>query len=219
MIHARTCPQKSCGSALLLSLLLLTGLTLLSLAGTKDLLLQKKIEANEAAQKTAEQAAEHTLSWVEKWLFKATQLRAGSGCETLCASDGIFETDAELVSSAWPPASGSWMQHGKPPGRDPLGNPDQSSHPLFQHGLWRISEIHRSLGESSEKGAVVFYRLVAQGLDATSRHAAVLESVVALPVQTTTVTTSQENVQNIGMFCAQQHTPFCGRLAWRRVNH
>lgn len=207
------------GSALLLTLLLLTGLTLLSLAGAKDVILQRKIEANEAAQKTAEQAADHALSWAESWLLSTSQLQAGQHCETPCESDGVFERDSDLISSTWPPDSGPWMQHGKSPGRDPFSDRVQSGHPLYQYGLWRISEAHRDPIVSPDMERVVFYRLVTRGLDPTSRHTAVLESILALPEQPSAAITDQTRAQNIGMFCAQRSTPFCGRVAWRRVNH
>ncbi len=210
---------RSQGSALLLSMVLLTALTLLGLAAVADGQLQVRVAGIQASVDQAERAADSALAWAERWLFS----RRGDGrpdlCAAVCGAGTVIEDATAFPEHPEQANPDWWAQHGHPAGLDPV-----SGQTFFEKAesdpanLWVIGEIPVA-AEHSQQGAfeLGYYRVIARATDPTGKQVVVTESIVARPWGNGEWSDALSRPVDSPGLCQRHALVPCGRLAWRRL--
>jgi len=215
------------GVALITGLVLLAAISLLALAGTSAMILQKHMATNFKLDARALQNAELAQADARAWLYSRTHIEREMDCISDCllpiaihAADE-FPVRPEFESNAW------WNMNAVAAGMHPETGDPWSAMELTgeQASRWIIEELHfepvslETLSEGME--GVGYYRVLGRGTGGDAHSVAVTEAILARPwdenLEPAPFPPDGEAVD----FCAQLSEisgplPDCGMRAWRQ---
>ena len=212
------------GAALVIGLIVMTALTLLTLAASNSQLMQTRIAGNRSHEKLSFQQAELALGWAEQGLLLSTTLP--SACASNCDSSdwilaaGVLPARLEHQSAGW------WqslaMAFGDPrlPSLAPVSVLPVTSVP---HLLIELLELEQNVPSATY---TAYFRLSVAAFFPRENGYILLQSVLALPLENVDQTRMVSavingNCQTISINPADPDTTVpdlpCGRLGWRQL--
>jgi len=209
---------RSDGGALLLALMLLTGLTLLGLAAASDQALQMRIVGNLERSGQAEIAAHSALDWAEDWLFSLDGSAPPAVCPDPCdgavlSSVSTWPEHPDRADTDW------WLAQGHLAGTLPVDGSPLLEYSPSNPGRWIISAIDVPAPPAGDLPAPVigWFHIMARGADTSGRQVAVIESVVARPWGESSWRDPLPRPAGQPRFCQASGPHPCGRMAWRQL--
>jgi len=215
------------GVALIAGLVLLAALSLLALAATSGMILQRHMAANFHENDLALENAAIASSFATAWLYSRPNHEREAGCITDCLLPVGIHNTGEILTQAEFQSLGWWLSNGIAAGVDPdsaetvTTSPGTGANPP----LWIMEELYfeatASSGVESDTDGVAYYRILSRGTGTQAGKVAVTESIVARPwggeYQLGAFPADAES----SVFCLQFAGPTeenldCGRLAWRQ---
>lgn len=213
--------------ALITGLLLLAAISLLALAGTSGMILQRHMSSNFLQASTALQNAELAQSEGQAWLFSRANHEREADCIRDCLlpvgifNSGTLPVRVEHESTAW------WQLNGIESGIDPVTGTASVSYQDSgaDTARWIIEEVHFESVELppplEQTQGIGYYRIFGRGSGGNSRNVAVTEAIIARPWGIGFVADDYPPPGGRGDFCQQtkiavEPVPACGLLAWRQ---
>ena len=207
----------SCGSALLICMLLLTALTLLGLAAASDAGLQSRMIGNQDMTRRTTGHADAALRWAESWLLGLEGEARPTPCSDSCEAGqvvrlpGVYPETPEHETSAW------WQANGFRAGHDPESGIALDPALATVNAGWIIEEIHfTEAGDDGIEQDIAYYRVMSRAPYPASHRAVVVESVLARPWGDSSWSDGFPPAPGQTAICRQPGAPqLCGRMAWQ----
>jgi Tfp pilus assembly protein PilX len=213
--------------ALITGLLLLAAISLLALAGTSGMILQKHMAANFKHGALALQNADLAQSEGRAWLFSRANHEREAGCVADCLLPAAIHPAGELPvliefeSPAW------WQLNAVAAGVNPATGLDSSDYRFDDSAAprWLIEELYFQPQEPETSPAtgrgVGYYRIFGHGMGGNPHSVAVTEAIVARPWGDGIVPQTWPATGDGVRFCEQLEDiapPLteCGTQAWRQ---
>lgn len=211
-------PRPPRGGALLLALMLLTGLTLLGLVAASDQALQTRIVGNLENSSQAETAARTALDWAEDWLFSLDGAAPPLACTSAC-DGGVLTPSTSLPTQPEHAADEWWLAQGHLAGTSPEDGVSLLDHSPSNPGHWIITAIDVPPPSAGDLPVpdIRWFHVMARGTDTSGRQVAVVESIVARPWGQSDWRDPLPRPAGQPRFCQASGPQPCGRVAWRQL--
>ena len=215
------------GMILISGLMLLAAISLLALAGTSGMILQKHMAANFGQSHKALQNAESAQASGLAWLFSRPGYQRELGCVIDCVlpmaiqPPGTLPERPETQSQSW------WLDNGFVSGTHPETGEKIIATQAGNDGdaQWIVEELHfkpnaPELTQPKTEG-VGYYRILGRGSIDEGRSVAVTEVIVARPWGNDVVPTNFPLDTSAFPFCSQfddrsRAAIHCGILTWQQ---
>lgn len=215
------------GTALLMALVLLFGLSLLALSGTSGMILQKHMAINfqhrAASLKLAELAQYHARAW----LFRQPGTAREANCVDNCLlpiqvhSNRSLSDTAEFESVTW------WANHAVSSGTHPeTREPYMDALEIGGSSHWLIEEIsfqtRSDTTDNLEIYGIGWYRILSLGALINTGNRSVVEGIVARPWGPGIEQVDYPPEASTQSFCNQfigseEPQINCGQVSWRQL--
>lgn len=217
--HPRTGFSQSAekGLALLLSLAILAGLSLLALLAANSMVHQKQMAANHADNELARLSSRSAVIYGERFLMALPGNTRRENCLADCFDEameheihpaGGFPEPPEFQPDSW------WLQWASADADSPLSSwklpGRQGPQFLIEELKFQPIDISRDPGEAPVINGVGYYRVMGRGTGQGNKTTRVAESILAKPWHT--------GEDPNGSDCAAYQDWFdCGRVAFREI--
>ena len=210
------------GIALLTGLVFLAALSLLALAASNGMVLQRHQAANFEEKTLAAENAAIAEAQARSWILSRPDVERQKGCVSDCLLPvaigqlGDFGTNPEFERAAW------WQINGIQAGLHPeSGEVMGVASSGGEAARWIIEEIHyqadAGLDNQPAFEGLGWYRVLSRGTGRQAGSVAVTEAIVARPWEGEFEVASFPAESSSATFCNQFSEDFpCGTVAWRR---
>ena len=215
------------GMALFTGLVLLAAISLIALAGTSAMILQKHMANNFKRDTMALRNAELAQSFARAWLFSRTNIERESGCIEACVLPSAIHAANEVPARPEYESGAWWDLNGiaagvHPETGEPLASMDNLEEPA---PYWIIEELHfepfNLEADTEVDVGVGYYRVLGRGTGGDARSVAVTEAILARPWGESLQPMPYPPDEDSDEFCQQfvdapQPRPTCGMRSWRQ---
>jgi hypothetical protein len=210
------------GIALLTGLVFLAALSLLALAASNGMVLQRHQAANFEEKTLAAENAAIAEAQARSWILSRPDVERQKGCISDCllpvaiGQPGDFGTNPEFESEAW------WQINGIQAGLHPeSGEAVGVASSGREAARWIVEEIHfqpaAGMDNQPAFGGLGWYRVLSRGAGRQAGSITVTEAIVARPWEGEFALASFPAESSSATFCSQFSEDFpCGTVAWRR---
>ena len=212
------------GAALVIGLIVMTALTLLTLAASNSQLMQSRIAGNRSHEQLAFQQAELAMDWAERGLLLSTALPAA--CDSNCDTNDWLLT-AGALSARLEQQTVSWWRSMALAYGDPRLSPITPASVLpvtsVPHLLIELLELEHNVTSATY---TAYFRLSVAAFYPRENGYILLQSVLGLPLRSADQNRMVSAVNNgdCQTVSADPADPVatmlnlpCGRLSWRQL--
>jgi Tfp pilus assembly protein PilX len=210
------------GIALLTGLVFLAAVSLLALAASNGMVLQRHQAANFEEKTLAAENAAIAEAQARSWILSRPDVERQKGCVSDCVlpvairQPGESGTNPEFESAAW------WQINGIQAGLHPeSGEAVGVASSGAEAARWIVEEIQYQAAAGMDNLPVFqglgWYRVLSRGTGRQAGSVAVTEAIVARPWEGDFEVASFPAGSSSATFCSQFSEDFpCGTLAWRQ---
>ena len=222
MTSPRPPAHSTCGSALLLCVVLLFALTLLATALAADHGFQLRVESNQEMAERARDQSMSALSEGEHWLRNLPGHSRPVPCASECTAEQVLWKQLAVPSDLAHQDLAWWQRYAQKAA--PTHHLLPAGLTLEGRGYWLISEIdvppeHLETVEHPEtpEPAIAYYRIAALGLTAEESAPFIIEAIFTRTWSGVPAVPAPPAEPDAVETCQPASRPPCGRVAWRRL--